>query len=83
MNHRKIQFVTCLFLLFLLFSMSAAAIASQEPVKMPAEELQQVVDLMENPQRREAFIGDLKKVIQAQGMTEKAQVRKKRDESCS
>ena len=65
MNQRKIQFFRCLFLLFLLLSMSAAAIAAQEPLKMPAGELKQVVDLIENPQRREAFIGDLKKVIQA------------------
>ena len=78
MNHRKIQFFRCLFLLFLLFSMSAAAIPAQEPVKMPAGELRQVFDLIENPQRREAFIEDLKKFIQAKGMSEKAQIEKKK-----
>jgi len=72
MNHRKSQFFGCLFLLFFLFSMSAAVIAAQEPVKIPTEELQKVVDLMENPQRREAFINDLKKVIHSKEVTEKA-----------
>ena len=77
MNHRKSQFFRCLFLLFFLFSMSVAVIAAQEPVKIPAEELQQVVDLMENPQRREVFVKDLKKVINAKEVTEKARPEKR------
>ena len=77
MNHRKIQFFRCLFLFFFLFSMSAAVTAAQESLKTPAQELKQVVDLMENQQRREAFITDLKKVIHAKEVTEKARPEKK------
>jgi len=77
MNHRKNQFFRCLFLLFFLFSMSAAVIAAQEPGKIPAEELQQVVDLIENPERRGTFINNLKKVIHAKEVTEKARPEKR------
>ena len=77
MNQRKSRFFRCLFLLFFLFSMSGAVIAAQEPVKLPAQELQKVVDLMENPQQREAFVNDLKKVIHAKDVTEKAKPEKR------
>jgi small-conductance mechanosensitive channel len=76
MNHRKSKSFRCFFLLFFLFLMSAAAIAAQEPLKIPTQELQQVVDLMENPQRREAFINDLNKIIHVKDVTEKAQPEK-------
>ena len=77
MNLKMNQFLGCLFLLFFLFSMSAAVIAAQETEKISAEDLQQVVELMENPQRREIFVKDLKKVIHAKEVTEKTRPEKR------
>ena len=77
MNLKMNQFLGCLFLLFFLFSMSAAVNAAQETEKISAEDLQQVVELMENPQRREAFVKDLKKVIHAKEATEKTRPEKR------
>jgi len=77
MNYRKSQFIRCLFLFFFLFSISEAGINAQEPVKGSTEGLQQVVDLIEKPERRKAFLDELKKVIHAKEIAEKAQPRKR------
>lgn len=77
MNLKKNQFFRCLLLFFFIFLTSRALSNAQETEKISAEDLQQVVELMENPQRREVFVNDLKKVINAKEVTEKARPEKR------
>ncbi|MFH1934748.1 MAG: mechanosensitive ion channel family protein [Pseudomonadota bacterium] len=77
MNLKKNQFLRCLLLFFFIFLASRALSNAQETKKISAEDLQQVVELLENPHRREGFIKDLKKVIHAKEVTEKARPEKK------
>ncbi|MBU4427238.1 MAG: hypothetical protein KKB35_10940, partial [Proteobacteria bacterium] len=77
MNLKKNQFFRCLLLFFFIFLTSRALSNAQETEKFFSEDLQQVVELMENPQRREVFVNDLKKVIHAKEVTEKARPEKR------
>ena len=77
MNFKKNQFLRCLLLFLFIFLTSSGLIDAQETEKISAKDLQQVVELMENQQRREAFVNDLKKVIHAKEVTEKALPEKK------
>ena len=77
MNLKKNQFLTCLLLFIFIFLPSRALSNAQETEKISAEDLQQVVELLENPQRREVFVNDLKKVIHAKEVTKKARPEKK------
>ena len=77
MNLKKDQFFRCLLLFFFIFLTSRALSNAQETEKISAEDLQQVVELMENPQRREVFVNDLKKVIHAKEVTEKTRPEKR------
>ena len=77
MNLKKNQFLRCLLLFFFIVLTSRAISNAQETEKISAEDLQEVVELMENPQRRGAFVNDLKKVIHAKEVTEKARPEKK------
>ena len=77
MNFKKNQFLTCLLLFFIIFLTLRALSNAQETEKISAEDLQQVVELMENPQRREVFVNNLKKVIHAKEVTKKARPEKK------
>jgi len=76
MNLKKNQFLACLFLIFFIFLTSRALSNAQETEKISTEDLQQVVELLENPQQREGFVKDLKKVIHAKEVTEKARPEK-------
>lgn len=77
MNLKKNQFLTCLLLFIFIFLPSRALSNAQETEKISAEDLQQVVELLENPQRRGAFVNNLKKVIHAKEVTKKALPEKK------
>jgi len=77
MNLKKNQFLTFLFLFFFIFLTLRAFSDAQETEKISAEDLTQVVELLENPQRREGFVKDIKKVIHAKEVTEKARPEKR------